>query len=239
MVLPQRRRSDLEGTTEGLAQAKEALLPRIQAEPTPVTKTPATRVFVEDDALFAIHLRPWRLPGVSEWSGRNDVIMALAEAPADMRALMLARGLSIVLTSEMLMTDVGAEFDDWTWTFSAAQGQVNLRGVGSVTPHGREAFDAAQTPTALLGTKPPDAPVTASIRLDLDGALGAVEPPAALESFRRPSQVAQAFQECGPGCQVHALTPVPLQSTKIAAGLAVDEGMPVAGITVAQAVLTS
>ncbi len=196
-------------------EAKARLSTRLRPTASPPADTPALRAVVADDAAVAMHLRPWRFRAFFSDSGRTSVLRALSAVEPEMRATLMAKGISIVLLSEMLMSDAGAEIDDWGWTLRAADGQLGIGGVGSLTPTGRKVFDAAKTEVAPLPVKDPRVAAEGFVRMDLQKAFEAVGLPTSLTTLRSGS-LAQRFAECGPGCSIHAATRSPLRALQLA-----------------------
>ena len=198
-------------------EAKAALQPRIAATASPLAATPALRELTQRESLLAVHVRPWRLRTLAVLSGRQNLLQALGNVPADQRATALAYGLSIVLTAELVMLDESLELDDWGWMLEADGSQANLLGVGSLTEHGAKVFDAVQTDvTPLPSAAAAPAALEGFVRLDVAKGLAAT-PPHRMLATMGASESAQTFAECGPFCLTHALHRTPLQLVSTAA----------------------
>ncbi|MBL4683852.1 MAG: hypothetical protein JKY37_04625 [Nannocystaceae bacterium] len=150
------------------AEARKALAPRLSAKPVAAVQTPALVELGRRDSLAAMHVRPWHLRDLATFFGTYSMMRAVATVTPDQRATALAFGISSLLVAETVMVDEGLELDDWGWMLEAKGTQAQLLGVGSLTPHGREVFDAAATTVALLpAVKTEAAALEGFVRLDI------------------------------------------------------------------------
>lgn len=196
-------------------EAKGLLSPRLQPPRAAPVSTPALQAVLAGDSALSVHVRPWRLRSLFSHVGYSSMLRAAATVDPQMRATVTAMGLSVVLRAETLMTDGGAEIDDWGWTLRTRDEQIGIGAVASLTPTGRKLFDAARTDVAAL--KLAEAPAVAGgfVRLDVERALAAVELPERL-SGRSGDALAQMFLECGVGCSMHTAMRTPMRGAKLA-----------------------
>ncbi|MCA9706511.1 MAG: hypothetical protein KDK70_11730, partial [Myxococcales bacterium] len=105
----------------------EHMRSRLEAEPAEPTATPALSLLGQPDAVAAGWVRPWRLRPLSAWAGGVQVLRALATVSSAQRTPLMARGLQILLGTELLMTDEGSELDDLAMTLTVDDGVLRLR----------------------------------------------------------------------------------------------------------------
>ncbi|MCA9654465.1 MAG: hypothetical protein KC501_31390 [Myxococcales bacterium] len=176
----------------------EHLRGRLDAEAAEPEATPALSLLAQPDGMAAGWVRPWRMRALAAWLGAMQVLEALHVVATDQRSVLLARGMQIVLGSELLMTDAGAELDDLAVSLVADEGMLRLRMAASLTPEGETIFAAGlDEAPELLVTKAEDAWLELALRLDARAALDATEPPPAFARAERLSEVAEALQDGG------------------------------------------
>jgi hypothetical protein len=164
---------------------------------TPVA-TPALGLFARPDAVLSAWVRPWRLRPLAAWSGGAEVVRALAVVAEDQRALLSARGMQLVLASELLMTDDGAELDDAAMSLVVDRGVLRLRSVQSLTAEGEAILEAASKGASeTYAVAVDDAWIDAALRADARAMLEATEPPPTLAAAKTASEMAEALADGG------------------------------------------
>lgn len=195
----------------GGGQAEDARLEhlrgRLDTERAELPSTPAADRLADADAVVAGLVRPWRVRPLAAWQGATQVLMALASVSNDQRGMLFARGMQIVLDSELLMTDEGAEVDDFAASLVADDGVLRLRTTMSLTPEGEEildkGLDGAGSAFAVKAEQPW---LDAALRLDLRAALDVAKLPPAFERIEGPSEMSEIMQEGGPFAVLYMLT---------------------------------
>lgn len=160
--------------------------------------SPALQHLLRSDAVLSGCLRPWRLRPLAAWWGAQQTLAALTTAAEEWRPKLLARGMQIVLDTELLMTDDGAELDDAAVSLVVDEGVLRLRGVASPTPEGQALLDAATRAagrTHAVATD--DAWIDAALRADLRAMLEATEPPPGLSASGGANALSEALSEGG------------------------------------------
>jgi len=177
---------------------------RLDVEARALPSTPALSLLLRPEGVLSVWLRPWRLRSLATWWNAVEVARALAGAAAEHRASLLARGLQIMLTTELLMTDEGAELVDAAMSLATDEGVVRLRSTMSTSPEGEAILEAAARgagetyPTAI-----DDAWLDAALRIDARAMLDATTPPPALVAATGGSDVARVLAEAGPVALVY------------------------------------
>lgn len=205
----------------------------------PSPRTPAVSAFANrDNPAASVLVRPWLLRPVYTQYGGFQVVQAMAFGSPEYRAMLAARGWSILLLGEGLMSDAGAEFDDWAASLHVVPGGLEVRSVASLTPAGAKALERGGQ-RAPLKLKV-DAPVQFALGTDLRAAVEAAAEPMAFTRARRMRDVARALSECGPGCSFHAASRQPLGTLKgLSRFLTAEASFAGGEIRAAQIVLTA
>jgi len=206
----------------------EHLRDRFDVQPSKPDKTPALSLLVRPDAAVTAWLRPWRLRSLSIFTGGKQVVEALKVVSSDQRANMQARALQILLVSEILMGDAGAEFDDAALSLTADEGVLRLHAALSLTPEGEAIFEAAEKGAGeAFGVKVDDAWIDGVLRVDLRAALDATEVPPMFAKTTEVREVVEAMQEAGPMANAYLALRHPLGMLRVADQLAKGESLPI------------
>jgi hypothetical protein len=176
----------------------EHMRERLDVEDRASSRIPAPSLLTRPDAVVSGWVRPWRLRPLAAWSGSVELTEALAEVDAEHRAMLLARGMQIVLATELLMTDEGAELDDVAVSLVVDEEVLRLHSAMSLTPEGEAIMEAAskgagETYMAAVD----DAWIDVALRADARAMLEATEPPPALGAGSRTVELARALSEGG------------------------------------------
>jgi len=216
-----------EGVMPDAAKRLAAMRERLDPTPASPVATPALSLLGQPDAVAAAWVRPWRMRPLAAVAGSVQMLRAVATVAADDRSKLLARGTQIVLASELLMTDAGAEVDDMTMALVVDEGTVRLRTAMSLTPEGEAIFDAgAKGAGDVLAAASSDAWVDVSMRADLRAMLDATEPPPAFARASRPGEIAEAIMEGGFFTTTYIGLRHPLGLLRMMEGFAKKEDLP-------------
>ncbi len=212
-----------------MPEAERLAAMRERLDPTPASPvaTPALSLLGQPEAVAAAWVRPWRMRPLAAVAGSVQMLRAVATVSSDHRSQLLARGTQIVLASELLMTDAGAEIDDVAMALVVDDGTVRLRSAMSLTPEGEAIFEAAAKGAGdVLATASTDAWVDVSMRADVRAMLDATEPPPALAGASRPGEIAEAIMEGGFFATMYIGLRHPLGMLRMLEGFAAKEDLP-------------
>ncbi len=199
--------------------------------PVPPARTPALVAAATGRTPAAVLVRSWRLRSFWALMGASQAIEALRHVSPEHRSALLGAATRLVLTSELMMDDESAQFDDHLVALAPDPGGVRLSLVSSLTPKSAEALAAGQAGAArTLPLRTKAARFEATTALDLQALLGKVSAPASLARLRTPGQIARAFQECGAGCWLHLLLRRPLGAAVAYRNLAGRGGVSLASL---------
>lgn len=116
---------------------------RLAIEAKPFVDSTPTRMLLRPNGVAAVVLRPSKLRAVSVLRGADVLKAALDIVGTEQRASLRARGLQIVLSSELLMGELGADFDETGLVVEADGSQLRVRTASALTPRGKAILDAA------------------------------------------------------------------------------------------------
>lgn len=144
--------------------------------------TPATSLLAADDTAAALLFRPWRGRAAWTWFGCVEALRAIQTVSRDQRAAARMKGSQIVLSAELLLEDLGADFDDQAIQLAVVDGTPRLRAAMSLAPDGREVVESIEDGLRPpFGVKADGAWAELYVGGDIRGALKAASPPAWLE----------------------------------------------------------
>jgi TonB family protein len=172
--------------------------------------TPALLAAVSRPDLLTVHVRPWQYRDLASQFGTMQLLQALSFADPSMKAMLLARGLSIVAWSSLMMSPVGSELDDFTLSMDL-NGGLRIGGTGSLTAIGERIFKAGLTvgPAPMIVDK--EIPILSLwTRMDLNAMIQAAPIPESLAEVKKLEELAEAFMECGSFCYLHYVTRTPI-----------------------------
>ncbi|MEM6990666.1 MAG: hypothetical protein AAF721_09220 [Myxococcota bacterium] len=159
---------------------------RIQPSPVTLPQSEAVHLLNARDNLVGALVRPWRLRPLSVLQGAQLVHAALGEVAADSKATLRARGTQVVLSSELVMSDAGADFDEVALALTASDGVLRLRMAAQLTEHGGTVVDAAQRGAGgPFTTKAREPWLELYVGANLRALLDAATPPPGLASSDR------------------------------------------------------
>ena len=184
---------------------------------TPSLRTPALAKLTSGGAPVSALIRPWRVRGVAVTQGLYNAVEALRHAPPEVRQVMMAMGLSLVLSGEGLILSSRPEYDDHAVAVIPSGHGLTIDMVSSLTPRGRDIHQAGVADVMRYPLKK-QAVVEAIVGFNFPAAVKAVGPDPIFPNHPSDTDVANAIRECGPGCIVHAFTRVPWASFAAAAG---------------------
>ncbi|HUU00998.1 MAG TPA: AgmX/PglI C-terminal domain-containing protein [Myxococcota bacterium] len=187
--------------------------------------TPALLAAVSRPDLLVIHLRPWLMPDLASQLGTGMVVSAIGYADPSMKSMLLARGLSEVALSRLLMSPIGVEMDDITLALDVAGG-LRLAWIASLTRQGLAVIEAGSS-AAVDPPKPAPGHRFATLwsRFDADAATRAAVVPQGLSEINKLDELAESINECGYFCPLHFLARAPFGLTRKLMSLA-PEKMP-------------
>ena len=172
--------------------------------------TPALHALLCGDDLLAAYIRPWQLRDLMSQYGSMKIIEALAYVDPAQRATLLAVGLAEVAVGSLIMSPIGAEFDDITVGLSAA-GPLRLKYTESLTELGRKVYSAGLKEAGRPFTlKMKNVLARATLPVNIGSLLDAAEIIEALSRAEDASEASQSFRECGFGCSLHAVLRNPM-----------------------------
>ncbi len=210
------------------AQRLEAMRARLDPEPAAPLQTPGLSLVSQPKVAVAGWTRSWRLRPLMTWSGGSMVVEALQTVARDQRSVLRAKGLQIVLSTELLMADAGAEFDDAATALVVDEGTLRLGAAMSLTPKGAEILqagrDGASKPFVVKAT---DAWLDVAMPVDLGAMLKTAEPLAPLAGAQSPGEAAEAVREGGPPLALYLALRHPFGTLKVAQTLASTQTLPV------------
>lgn len=156
------------------------------------TESAAAQVLKDDGAALTAWFRPDRLRALAITSGAGHMFSAIATAPAEVKGQLTATGTSLLISSDAVMVDEGAEVDEVAMSLRVDEGALRLQQLAVLSDEGEKAIAAATkdvSPTFAAAVRPvwADLVVRANVRALLD----AVEPP----SFARPGESLNAVSE--------------------------------------------
>lgn len=163
-----------------------------------LTATPAFQALCRADDLVTLYFRPWLFRPLSIQRSLTSVLSALSAVDPAYRAMLLAQGISEVLTGYLWMSPLGAEMDDTAAGLSFAGG-LRMWRVSSLTALGQRIFQEGRVRDgpAPAGERPL---AEARLTFDLGKALAAAEEPEALRRAERWEHVLMMPRECGAFC---------------------------------------
>lgn len=166
----------------------------IDAEPF-VDSTPA-RLLLRPTGLAAVLLRPSKLRAVGVLRGADVLKAALDAVGTDQRASLRARGMQIVLSSELLMGELEADFDETALVIEAEASQLRMRTASALTERGKAILDAtAEDVGGPFAIKAREAWLELYLGANLRRLLDMATVPAGM---RPTTQAASTIQEGGP-----------------------------------------
>ncbi|MFN3197117.1 MAG: AgmX/PglI C-terminal domain-containing protein [Bradymonadia bacterium] len=170
----------------------------------PVTPALVHAVTAESPVAFVV--QPWNFRSASAWEGMGQAALAVGDADTlspNMLDQLTVAARSIVLGSEALILDEGADFDAHALTFSVDDQQVAVQLVSALTPEGRTRWvsNTGGLPALKAGVEP-----FATFDVGLDGQTmleASSLPPAFGGRLPRMRDISYAISECGWGCTAH------------------------------------
>lgn len=185
--------------------------------PIHMTASAAADVLNDDGAIFAAWFRPDRLRSLAVTRGAGQMFAAIASATPEMNAQLTAAGMGILMASDAVMVDEGAEIDEVAMTLRVEGNVLRLQQLAVLSDEGEKAFAAA---TKNVGTTFATAadPVWADlvIRANIRALLSAVEPPPFARVGESPDAVLEAMFEGGSFALLHLGTRHGLGLTRFA-----------------------
>ena len=115
---------------------------RLAIDPDPYVDSTPARLLFRPDGLAAVLVRPSKLRAVSILRGADVLKAALDVVGTEQRASLRVRGLQIVLSSELLMGELGTDFDETALMLAADGPQLRLRTASALTSRGKAILDA-------------------------------------------------------------------------------------------------
>ena len=169
--------------------------------PGPVT--PALLAATGRPELLSIYVRPWVLRDLAAQYGTGQVLEAATVSDPSFQAMLLARGLSMVANSYLLLSPAGAELEDFCLTLSVSDG-LRLGFVAGLTGSGQRIFEAGRA-GAVEPLGVPDGPLPLALwsRLDINAMIQAAAIPPELSGVNEVRELGQVFAECGPFCPLY------------------------------------
>ena len=101
-----------------------------------------SKLLLRPDELFAALVRPWKLRSVGVLMGADVLSIALDAVPTEQRASLRARGMQVVLASELVMGDLGADLEETALALSTDGKSLRVRTASTLTPRGKAILDA-------------------------------------------------------------------------------------------------
>lgn len=197
--------------------------------------TPAFAFTASRRDLLVVWLRPWPLRDLTSQMGTRMLVEALRHADPAYKQMLLAKGLSIVASSYLLMTPAGAEIDDMAMALDLDRG-LRLTACMSLTASGARIVQAGlERDHAPLKPKQEPYLFTFWSRLDAAAMLAAASTPPVLAGAKKLSDLSYTITECGPLCMLHlgARTPFGLLKTVIELAEQDLTGLPPGAVSIA------
>jgi hypothetical protein len=179
--------------TGGLGKKKE--LPEIEQwlksvpPETKPARTPALAQAAGGTDIISVYLRTWQFRDWASISATEMVLGVLPYVSPDEKDVIMAKGLSEIGITYLLMSPVGAELDDWTFGLDLSDG-IRFHFVASVPNHGRKILERGLSGTDVIFTPGDEGCLVSGwMRLNIEPMLEAAEPPAILQDAKGLSDV--------------------------------------------------
>jgi len=189
--------------------------PWLDVVPAKVPDTPAAR-HVASGQPMAVLVRPWRLRAFGAWYGLEQAQQAIETVGMDQLNAARAKGTAIASSISILTPDDHAEFDDWAFAASGANGTLSFTAVASLTEQGRQIWKAGtravERPFELKRDVVADAFVSADVVAMLAAAGKHDSPEGSM------SDLFHTFRMCGALCPTYLAMRWPLAGFKTASG---------------------
>lgn len=172
--------------------------------PIHMTTSAPAEVLKDDGAVFAAWFRPDRLRSLGITQGAGQMFAAIASATPEMKAQLTAAGMGILMASDAVMVDEGAEIDEVAMTLRVEGDVLRLQQLAILSDEGEKAFAAASKDVGTTFATAAD-PVWADlvVRANIRALLSAVEPPPFARVGESPNAVLEAMHEGGPFALLH------------------------------------
>jgi len=193
--------------------------PSIKAEPwvlpsaqVPKLQSPAALALLSGDYSLAAHLRGDKISQMGLVTGALQGRWALRHVSPEMRAMMSARMISILLRAVIVMDDSAPDFEDHSFLLKGGEAGFQLRQVSSLNAASAPLFqEALQRTLPSLGVKAQEEALAwGSAQLDLSLLLDKGPSPAWLRPGVELQELTRSFSECGVWCLQHTLFRAPL-----------------------------
>lgn len=164
---------------------------------------PALAHALNESTPASLLVRPRRFRAMAAWEGMFMAHQALYEASGPSLPALEAMGRALVLLSEIVITDEGADFQAHSVALDLGEGGLAVEAISALTEAGaaRWSSDPWAGPT-VKGS----ALATVSAQINLAKALQTATLPQALQGTDgppKPRQLAELIQDCGWGCSAY------------------------------------
>lgn len=186
-------------TWEARSQRGSIVTPAGSAAP----RTPALVHATRTGAPLAVLFRPWRVRAFGAWEGSLMAGEALEMVSPEHKGTLESKARSLVLLSELVIDDDGADFDEHVATLDVAATGLRAQVVSALTPDGaaRLSVSAASAPSIKPDVKPV---LTLRYHLDMKGLLAKAAPLGVFsDEVPRVRDLLSINRECGWSCAAH------------------------------------